>query len=269
MTDHAIRIRWFNDACYEIHLPNGKGILVDPFINESKFRTLSYDDVEKADYILISHTHFDHVLGLARVSRRFDSAIFAGAGAGVELARCYDVPGYRMHLCSPGDVTENADFRLTCFRGRHTKLGDFDRPSQWPENIRKEGLAPETETLNMLGSYEYMIYLLELPDHTRLLVWGGGATEEAIRQAKEFHPTVTIAQLPRETTDQVARLYAAIGGQFIFPHHHDYFIEQGEEGMKVIRETVEKTRILAPHTQVLCPEKGRWYTIQTSVTLEE
>ena len=90
MTDHAIRIRWFNDACYEIHLPNGKGILVDPFINESKFRTLSYDDVEKADYILISHTHFDHVLGLARVSRRFDSAIFAGAGAGVELARCYE-----------------------------------------------------------------------------------------------------------------------------------------------------------------------------------
>lgn len=269
MTANAIRIRWFNDACYEIHLSNGKGILVDPYIDESKFRTLSYDDVEKADYILVSHTHFDHVMGLARVSQRFDSAIFAGSGAGMELAECYDVPGYRMHLCSPGDVIENDDFTLRCFRGRHTKLGDFDRPSRWPENIRRDGLDPKTERLNMLGSYEYMIYLLELPDHTRLLVWGGGATEEAIRQARDFHPTVTIAQLPRETTDQIARLYAAIGGQLIFPHHHDFFIEQGADGMKVIRETVDKTRAMAPQTRVICPEKGRWYTIQTSVTLEE
>ncbi len=31
-----------------------------------------------ADYILISHTHFNHVLDLAKVSQRFDSQIFAG-----------------------------------------------------------------------------------------------------------------------------------------------------------------------------------------------
>lgn len=269
MPDKAIRIRWFNDACYEIHLPGGKGILVDPYIDESRYRKLSYQDVEKADYILISHTHFDHVLGLGRVCGRFDPAIFAGAVSGIELARCYDIPGRRLFLCAPGDEWENEDFRLQCFRGKHTRLGDFDRPSQWPENIRREGLAPETERLNMLGSYEYMIWLLELPDHTRILIWGGGATEEAIRQAKEFRPMLTIAQLPRESTDQVARLYAAIGGRFIFPHHHDFFTEQGEEGMKVIRETVEKTAALAPDTQVVCPEKGRWYSIRTSVTLEE
>ncbi len=267
-TTNALRIRWFNDACYEIHLPNGKGLLVDPYIDESKFHTLSYDDVEKADYILISHTHFDHVLGIDRVSKRFDSTIFAGEVSGIELAVCYDIPGYRLSLCAPGDVIENEDFRLQCFRGKHTKLGDFDRPSRWPENVRKDGLTPGTERLNMLGSYEYMIYLLELPDHTRLLIWGGGATEEAIWQARDFHPTVTVAQLPRETTDQIARLYAAIGGQFIFPHHHDFFIDQGEIGMNVIRETMEKTRALAPQTQLICPEKGRWYAIQTSATLE-
>lgn len=268
MKSNAIRIRWFNDACYEIHLPNGKGILIDPYIDESKYHTLSYSDIEKADYILISHTHFDHVIGLAKASQRFDSRIFAGEVSGIELASCYDIPGYRLNLCAPGDVIENEDFRLHCFRGKHTRLGDFDRPSQWPQNIRNEGLAPETQRLNMLGSYEYMIYLLELPDHTRLLIWGGGATEEAIRQARSFHPTITIAQLPRETTDQIARLYAAIGGQFIFPHHHDFFIHQGEAGMKVIRETVEKTLVLAPQTHVLCPEKGKWYSIQTSVMLE-
>lgn len=268
-TNGALRIRWFNDACYEIHLPGGKGILIDPFIDESPYRALSYQDVEKADYILISHTHFDHVLGTGIISEKFDSNIYVGEVSGLELAKCYDIPGYRLQLCAPGDTFENKDFRLKCYRGKHTKLGDFDRPSRWPENIIKEGLAPETTALNMLGSYEYMIYLLELPDHTRLLIWGGGATDEAIAQAQEFHPLITIAQLPRESTDQVAQLYAAIGGSVIFPHHHDYFINQGEAGMKVIRETAEKLSALSAHTSLICPEKGKWYSIQTSVKLEE
>ena len=267
MQTQGIKLRWFNDACYEIKLPNGKGILVDPYIDHSKYRVLSAGDVEAADYILISHTHFDHVMDLGNISSKFDSKIFAGQLSGVELARCYDIPGHRLFLCGPGDRFQLEDFSLECFRGKHTKIGDIDRPSRWPDNVANDGLDPKTTALNMLGSYEYMIYLLTFPDHTKLLVWGGGATPEAIKQASQFQPHISIAQLPRESTDQVAALYAAIGGQVIFPHHHDFFIAQGEEGARVIRETVEKTAALAPATTVLCPEKGKWYSVYTGVEL--
>lgn len=269
MKTKGIRLRWFNDACYEIGLPNGKGILIDPYITHSKYQRLPAEAVEAAEYIFISHTHFDHVMDLGAISTRFDSRIFVGQISGVELARQYDVPGYRMNLCAPGDCFEMEDFTLECFRGRHTKLGDFDRPSQWPDNIRKDGLDSETMLLNMLGSYEYMIYLLTLPDHTRLMIWGGGATPDAAAQAKRFQPHISIAQLPRETPGQIARLYAAIGGQFIFPHHHDGYLASGEEGTRFIQETIEKTAQLAPQTTIVLPEKGKWYTISTSVTLAE
>jgi L-ascorbate metabolism protein UlaG (beta-lactamase superfamily) len=269
METKPLKIRWLNDACYQILLPNGKSLLIDPYIDESPYRVLSSEDIQSADYILVSHTHFDHVLDIAKISERFDSKIFVGQASGLELARCYDIPSYRMFWCSAGTRLEMPDFTLDCYSGKHTKLGDFDRPSRWPENIRKDGLDPNTVTLNMLGSYEYMIYRLTLPDHTRILVWGGGATEEAIAQAKEFQPDISIAQLPRETTDQVARLYAAIGGKIIFPHHHDFFMNKGEEGMRVIQETVDKTSQLAPFTLVVCPQKGKWYSIKTGVTPDE
>lgn len=269
MKTKGIRIRWFNDACYEIKLPNGKGILIDPYIDESEYKVLGSESVEAADYILISHSHFDHTLDLAKIANRFDSQIFAGELSGIEIARRYDIFGYRMNLCAPGDVIQTDDFRLECFRGKHTKLPDFDRPSNWASEVARHGEGPEAAEVNMLGSYEYMIYLLTLPDNLRLLVWGGGATTTAIAQAARFEPNVTIAQLPRESTDQVARLYAAIGGQVIFPHHHDFFIAQGEEGMRVIRETVEKTAALAPGTMVLCPKKAKWYTVCTLAAAEE
>ena len=268
MESTAVKIRWMNDACYEIRLPNGKGILVDPFIDESKFRKLTYAHVEKVDYVLISHTHFDHVLGLSNILSRFTPQVFAGSVSGVELAERYDIHGHQMNLCDAGDRIVTDDFVLECFRGKHTNIGAIDTPSRWMENIRREGLDPKTVRLNMLGSYEYMIYQLTLPSKLRILIWGGGATADAIAQAARYDPDITVAQLPREAPEQIGRLYAAIGGRVIFPHHHDFFIEKGEDGMKIIRDTVDAAARYAPDTLVCCPEKGRWYAVQTGVVPE-
>lgn len=261
----SVRIRWFNDACYELKLPDGKGVLIDPFITDSKFRKRSVQEVEAADYILISHTHFDHVMDVGAVSRRFQSRVFAGRLSGMALARHFDLPGYQMYLCGAGDVFHMEEFTLECFRARHTKLGDFDRPSQWLETLKKEGMPEDTLEMNLAGSCEYLTYRLTLPNGCRILIWGGGAVYDAVRQAGEYRPNIAIAQLPRESTDEIAELYAAIGGQVIFPHHHDTFLEMGEEGKARIDEVVKKTKQRAPGTTVICPEKGRWYRISTRV----
>ncbi len=31
----TVKLRWLNDACYEFKLPNGKGILVDTYMDAS------------------------------------------------------------------------------------------------------------------------------------------------------------------------------------------------------------------------------------------
>lgn len=267
MKSVSFQLRWFNDACYEIKLPNGKGIVIDPHIDDSPYKILTSADVEAADYILISHTHFDHVTDVGKLSERFDSRIFVASQSGVALARQYDIPGYQLRLCMPGMTLYTPDFQLTCFAGQHTKIGEIDRPSRWPDNIVRDHLPADSAETNLLGSYEYLNYLLTFPDHTRLFVWGGAATPEACAQVRAVQPDFSIAQLPRETPAEIAALYAAIGGKFIFPHHHDSYIAKGKAGLEKIRQTVEETRKLAPYTQVVCPEKGKWYIICTYLDL--
>ncbi|MCC8125809.1 MAG: MBL fold metallo-hydrolase [Clostridiales bacterium] len=259
MTASSLKIRWFNDACYEIHLPNGKGILIDPFIERSEFRLAGRECVEAADYVLVSHTHFDHVMEIPYFRERFDCEILAPKISGIELARQYNVPGAKICLCSPGDEIQTDDFRVECYRSRHTNLGMMDCPLNWKDNLKRDGLPAELEMLSLLGSYEYLNYKITFPWNQRLLIWGGGATEDAIAQARQYEPDISIAQLPRETPQQIARLYAAIGGRYILPHHHEYFLVRGEEGRKVIEDTIAETNRLAPYTTVLLPEKGVWY----------
>ncbi len=242
--------------------------MIDPYIDESRYKLLSSDDIVAADYIFISHSHFDHVSQLKKLSEKFDSQIFSGALSGIEMAKFYDIPGYRMNLCIGGDVIDTGDFVIQCFRGKHTNLGVGDVPSRLERRKKESNFQNESQAVNLVGSYEYMNYQLTLPSNLKILIWGGGATEAAIYQASQFEPDITIAQIPREDVNDVVRLYSRIGGRVIFPHHHEFFLEKGEEGERVISQIREGLKCTAPDTLFITPEKGKWYSVYTSVSVE-
>lgn len=112
---NCVKIRWFNDACYELKLPNGKGILIDPYIDQSPNKLLPCSAVEAADYMLISHTHFDHIMDAGDLSRKFDSQIYVGRDSAIGLARYFNIPAYRINPCIHGETYRTDDFRLDCF----------------------------------------------------------------------------------------------------------------------------------------------------------
>lgn len=264
---NGVRLRWFNDACYEIQLPGGKVILIDPYINKSPFKLLGSEAVTGADYILLSHTHFDHVMDLGELSRKFNSRIFVGRASAIELARHFNIPGYRMYPCAAGERFETEDFALEVIYGKHTNMGDMDCPGNMKANLEHFGLEADMEALMTCGSYEYCNYLITLSDNTRILVWGGSASEEAINRMKHYQPDVSLVQIPREPAEQIARLYLAVGGKVIFPHHHETILEL-EGGRERIEELLAIVEERNPYLHVICPEKGKWYSVQTMVTQE-
>ena len=71
-------VKWYGHAAFEIDLPSGKTILVDPWISNPTNPTGKADAQSvKADLILISHGHFDHIGDAVDIAKRTKAKLVA------------------------------------------------------------------------------------------------------------------------------------------------------------------------------------------------
>jgi L-ascorbate metabolism protein UlaG (beta-lactamase superfamily) len=91
MTGHSSDItyfRWLGTAGIEIHFKN-KILLIDPYLTREPIKKILFGNLEsnkalikdlipKADYILITHSHFDHLCDVPTIMSNTDS-IAAGS----------------------------------------------------------------------------------------------------------------------------------------------------------------------------------------------
>ena len=71
----AIELTWFGHASWQIKTENHT-ILLDPFVDENPSAACKAADLE-ADYILVSHGHFDHVADVAPIANQCTSTVIA------------------------------------------------------------------------------------------------------------------------------------------------------------------------------------------------
>jgi L-ascorbate metabolism protein UlaG (beta-lactamase superfamily) len=63
MTSSGTKLTWFGHAAFKLQTPGGKVLFIDPWIQNPKNPTGKDDlaKIDKADLILVTHGHFDHV----------------------------------------------------------------------------------------------------------------------------------------------------------------------------------------------------------------
>lgn len=71
----TVELTWLGHGSWSIH-SGGHRVLLDPFLDESPTAPVKSDEVE-ADYILVSHGHFDHVADVAAIAHRTGAAVVA------------------------------------------------------------------------------------------------------------------------------------------------------------------------------------------------
>jgi len=64
----ATQLRWLGHGSWSLKIGE-HNVLLDPFLNDSPTSPVKADDVE-ADFILVSHGHFDHVADVASIANR-------------------------------------------------------------------------------------------------------------------------------------------------------------------------------------------------------
>lgn len=92
-----MKITFYGHASLGIET-NGKHIIVDPYISANELA--SHIDIKelKADYILLTHAHGDHVLDVEEIAKNTGATIVSNA----EIATYYSKLGYNAHPMNHG-----------------------------------------------------------------------------------------------------------------------------------------------------------------------
>lgn len=274
----GIKIRWITTNCFEIVLPGGRVILTDPYVTDSPNKSIPPSKITGADYMLITHIHFDHVNDVKELANKFKSQVFVGALSAVELCKLCDLPAERICLMRGGEKYEFDDCAIEAISSRHVILPpDGTRFNNHPEMklLNRQLKRPQEEDVAFwYGCLEQLSYLITAQDGTTILLWGGQATDEQVNRLSGIRPTIAIFQATGNLPRKISQLIGAIRPQIAIPHHHDFLEILIESGLKlpgglnadaILQEIVMCMKEDAPYTRFMELDRGEWYCIGTAL----
>ena len=92
-----MKITFYGHACLGIQV-NDVNILVDPFISGNPKASQINIDSLKADYILLTHAHQDHILDVEAIAKRTNAVIISN----YEIVTYYEKKGFEVHPMNHG-----------------------------------------------------------------------------------------------------------------------------------------------------------------------
>ena len=65
-----VKIRWFGHSGFSLQDPSGKTVLIDPWFQGNPTAPFGPEEVKKAEFLLLTHDHFDHAADTAVLARQ-------------------------------------------------------------------------------------------------------------------------------------------------------------------------------------------------------
>jgi L-ascorbate metabolism protein UlaG (beta-lactamase superfamily) len=183
--------------------------------------------IQRADFILITHTHTDHALDVPYIARKTGATVI-GTESARNLARAYGIPADKLIVARGGDDLELDGWSVRVIPSLHGILRrapflrrDPNAPPQ-PAVIPIDVQAPLH--LNQFAEGGTLAYLIRIGGR-QILVFGSMNYIE--REVEGLRPDVAlVGAMPerREIHDYTSRLLKAIGyPRMVLPTHWDRF----------------------------------------------
>ena len=277
MIRNGIRIRWITVTCFEVQLPSGKTILFDPWIgtgcadNNYRERNLEVglDDLSGADWMFISHAHFDHCEDVQLINAKFmegtnGGRIFLPALSAYAIAQRYDIPYRDILPVYPWETFDFDEFTITALPCRHR--GDPIPPSKERARDLEWGLNEIECFTHDIGNLDELDWAVTIKENNmRFMVMGGGLYHfnNTPEYAKKFGPLFVTRQVSHILCDDpqvYAKYVAAYHAPFVFPSHHEG-LWPGNDYQPFVDAVNKILKEMGSGVTVLNQERGKWYEI--------
>jgi L-ascorbate metabolism protein UlaG (beta-lactamase superfamily) len=113
----GIELTWLGHAAFRIETPEGKRLYVDPWIAGNPKCPESEKDVQRADVLICTHGHFDHIADAVDVAKKHDSV-----AVGIyELCAWLEKKGVKQTApMNKGGTQTVADVKITMVHAVHS-----------------------------------------------------------------------------------------------------------------------------------------------------
>lgn len=278
--NECLSFRFINCQCFELKLPNGISIITDPcydFPHENKMQQLfrlegfHTEDIEACDYVILNHTHGDHIANLGEVIKRFRPKVICHSGVAEAIAEAYDDMELTGIYPVDYDGTYYFDgFRLETFHGEH-------KPQRFSyRQCMEEGdvisADPKLTRLHTVGSFYNMNYLLATDGGFRV-AFVGGTDDGMSERLKQLRPNIALRNKLANDMDveKVAGEWFSFmkesHSQIVIPMHFEVW-ENTEPGFteKTIIRANELAEEAGIQTRIFYPERTKWYRLSLGIS---
>lgn len=115
------KLRFFGVAAYELVTPDGKVILIDPFLNENPGSPVKAEDFERVDLICVTHAAYDHYGDTFAIAKRLGSPVICGAEVKADLVQ-KGIPATQVRATTWGIKVEVAGIEVQPVECRHWSI---------------------------------------------------------------------------------------------------------------------------------------------------
>jgi L-ascorbate metabolism protein UlaG (beta-lactamase superfamily) len=267
-----ITLEWFGCTTFRLKV-GGVTIWLDTFLDrvpEAPQVGLTVAEVEEADFIFISHCHFDHILGANVVALNTGANVVGSYeamrlmdGAGVPVAQQWPVSGGETIACTPGvSVTVYPSVHSCLFAATDADsgaccIGDLG-VTQQERRTRQERIFAmlHDESVMPADLYDYMehpvgpvsdldggqlMYLIETPSGSILWSASSGCWSSLLRDLRPDVALLAVAGRPNVNGEPfqgtmaefIVRQVEALRPRRVVFCHHDAFLPPFMNGTDV------------------------------------
>jgi L-ascorbate metabolism protein UlaG (beta-lactamase superfamily) len=135
-------VKFHGHAAFEIVTPKGKVLFIDPWLKNPLNPDKEPLKAPKADYILITHGHFDHLGDAVELAKKSGAHLVTSFELGTNMARVLGFPAQQMGFDSMGNI------------GGQVTLADGEVTVWFVPAVHSSGLdAPDAEKKNTPTAY--------------------------------------------------------------------------------------------------------------------